>query len=255
MISYTADQLVEIQKCLDPVTGPEYFLTNYFKVRSITVSNKFVMHDYCKNYLFNIHSNQQSINLLSRQLSKTTLMAGYALWVALFIPQSTILVTSATVNMAKDIMQRIHFGYDNLPEFLRMGTVHRQATNIDFDNGSNIAARAITESACRGRTLSLLMIDELAYANSKVAEQMLASVMPCLTHGGKLVITSSYNSPTDAFGDLWDNAKNNVNKLSMFEATWKDHPDRDIEWAVKQELSMGRTAFRKEHMNQVLQEA
>ena len=83
---------------------------------------------------------------------------------------------------------------------------------------------------------------------------MLASVLPALLSGGKLVISSSFNSHSDAFGDLWNNAKSNINKLSMFEAKWYDHPDRTIEWSIQQEKYIGRTVFRKEHMNQVLQE-
>lgn len=247
---FNLNHLIEIQKCADPVTGPEYFLTTYFKVPD----SEFKMHDYCKRFLHNIHSNQQSINLLSRQLGKTTMSAGYALWVALFAPSSSILLSSANLSMAKNMMRCVHYGYDNLPEFLKISTTSIRVDALHFDNGSFIKTIAISESAGRGMTISLMIIDELAFVNTNTAKNMMACVMPCLALGGKLVITSSYNTSADVFGELWEDANNKVNLLSPFEAKWNDHPDHDIAWAVEQELSIGRTAFRKEHMNQELQE-
>lgn len=253
-MNYSINQINEIKKCEDPITGPEYFLTNYFSVQGITGSSRFIMHDYCKKYLDNVHKNQQSINLISRQLGKTTLIAGYALWMALFVPGSSIMIMSATFNMAKDAMQRVQFGYDNLPEFLKVAVVSRQTRQLSFAHDSIIIVRAITDNACRGLTLSLLLIDELAYANSNIATQMLSRVMPALAIGGKLAISSSFNLHSDAFGTLWNDATHNINKLSPFEAKWHDHPDRTVEWSIQQEKYIGRTVFRKEYMNQVLQE-
>lgn len=253
-MNYSINQINEIKKCEDPITGPEYFLTNYFSVQGITGSSRFIMHDYCKKYLDNVHKNQQSINLISRQLGKTTLIAGYALWMALFVPGSSIMIMSPTLYMSKNIMQIIRFGYNNLPDFLKVDLVRNQVALLEFVNDSEIVISSITESACRGRTLSLLLIDDLAHANTNEATRMLASVVPMLSTGGKLAISSSFNTHSDAFSVMWHDAKCNINNISAFEAKWYDHPDLTIEWSVQQELHIGRESFRKEYMNQVLQE-
>ena len=94
-LSYTDQEIVEFSLCADPETGCDYFLKNFFYIQHPTRGRqKFVPFDYQEELLQNYHENRFSINMLGRQMGKTTVAAGYLLWYAMFIPDSTILVAS-----------------------------------------------------------------------------------------------------------------------------------------------------------------
>jgi len=246
----TPEQLEEIKKCMDPVTGPEYFLRNFCMVQHPTRGSiLFEMQQHHLDYLHNIHSNQQSINMMSRQLGKTTMLAGYALWMATFTPACTILLGSNRFAGAKDIMQKVHFGYDNLLDYIKAKDAARRVDYIEFDNDARIMTRATAEDACRGMALTMIMLDEFAFVNDAVAHAFLSCVMPALSNGGKIVIASSFNTENTTFYKLWVEAVNKKNSFSPFEAIWDDDPTRDEQWATQQRKYLGDSNFCREHLN------
>ena len=93
--SYTIEQIGEILKCADPVTGPEYFLSKYFYIQHPTKGRLLYQpFDYQKRLTDTYHKYRYSISLMPRQTGKSTTAAGYLLWYAMFVPDSTILVAA-----------------------------------------------------------------------------------------------------------------------------------------------------------------
>ena len=74
--------------------------------------------------------------MLGRQMGKTTVAAGYLLWFAMFKPDSTILVAAHKAAGAQEIMQRIRYAYESIPNHIRAGVVEYNKGSITFDNGS-----------------------------------------------------------------------------------------------------------------------
>jgi Terminase large subunit, T4likevirus-type, N-terminal/Terminase RNaseH-like domain len=255
----TKKELLEFSLCADPDTGPDYFLRNFFYIQHPTRGRlKFTPFDYQEELLKNYHTNRFSINMLGRQMGKSTLAAGYLLWYAMFIPDSTILVASNKYTGAQDIMQRIRYAYENCPDHIRAGVVDYNKGSLGFDNGSRIVSATTTETTGRGMSISLLYCDELAFVRPTIAREFWTSISPTLSTGGKAIITSTPNSDEDQFADIWKEANKRFdahgnetklgrNGFSAFLATWDRHPERNKDWAEREMASVGIDRFRREH--------
>ncbi len=86
----------------------------------------------------------------------TTIAAGYILWYAMFVPDSTILIAAHKYAGALEIMGRIRFAYENVPDYIRAGVRTYNKGSIDFDNGSRIVSATTTENTGRGMSITLL---------------------------------------------------------------------------------------------------
>lgn len=86
----------------------------------------------------------------------TTVAAGYLLWYAMFNDDSTILIASNKFDGAQEIMHRVRYAYESIPDHIRAGVRTYNKRSIDFDNGSRIVATATTENTGRGMSLSLI---------------------------------------------------------------------------------------------------
>jgi hypothetical protein len=155
--TFTEVQLREIIKCADPVTGPAYFLSNYFYIQHpVKGRMKYQPFDYQERLVDTYHNYRYSISLMPRQTGKSTTAAGYLLWYAMFVPDSTILVAAHKYTGSQEIMQRIRYGYESVPNFIRAGVTSYNKGSIDFDNGSRIVSATTTENTGRGMSISLL---------------------------------------------------------------------------------------------------
>jgi len=86
----------------------------------------------------------------------TTCASAYLLWYAMFHPDQTILVAAHKFTGAQEIMQRIRYGYELCPDFLRAGVVSYNKGSMEFDNGSRIISQTTTGTTGRGLSISLL---------------------------------------------------------------------------------------------------
>ena len=249
----------EFMKCADPITGPAYFLANYFYIQHPTRGKiQYAPFPYQVGLAETYHKYRFSINLLSRQLGKTTTAAGYLLWYAMFVPDSTILVAAHKFSGAQEIMQRIRYAYETMPNHIRAGAVSYNKGSLEFDNGSRIISTATTENTGRGLSISLLYMDEFAFVRNTIAKEFWTSMSPTLATGGKAIITSTPNSDEDQFWDIWTEANKctdefgNItplgkNGFKAFTALWNEHPDRDDTWAAEERGRIGQERFDREH--------
>ena len=256
--TFTEQQLIEFAKCADPITGPEYFLSNYFHIQHPTKGRMlYEPFDYQQRLVHTYHAYRFSISLMPRQTGKSTTAAGYLLWYAMFVPDSTILIAAHKHAGSQEIMQRIRYAYESVPDFIRAGAVSYNKGSIDFDNGSRIVSAATTENTGRGMSISLLYADEFAFVRSTIGREFWTSISPTLATGGKCIITSTPNSDEDQFATLWKGANKcfddfgnpteiGINGFKAFRSYWNEHPDRDEVWAAQQRAQLGDERFRRE---------
>ena len=64
---------------------------------------------------------------------------GYLLWYAMFVPDSTILIAPKHTG-SSEIMQRVRFAYEGVPNHIRAGVVEYNKGSVQFHNGSRIVA-------------------------------------------------------------------------------------------------------------------
>lgn len=258
--SFTETQLREVIKCADPVSGPAYFLANYFYIQHPTRGRmKYQPFEYQERLVEIYHNYRYNISLMPRQTGKSTTAAGYLLWYAMFVPDSTILVAAHKYSGSQEIMQRIRYGYESVPNFIRAGVTSYNKGSIDFDNGSRIVSATTTETTGRGMSISLLYCDEFAFVRPTIAKEFWTSISPTLATGGKCIITSTPNSDEDQFAQIWRQANKRldefgnetelgINGFKPFRSYWNEHPDRDAKWEAEQRAQLGEERFRREMM-------
>jgi hypothetical protein len=257
-IKMTEAQLREFVKCADPETGPLYFMNNYMYIQHPTRGSVlYVPYEFQTRLIETYHKYRYNINLLPRQCGKSTTAAGYLLWYAMFVPDSTILIAAHKYLGALEIMNRIRYAYENCPDHIRAGVTTYNKGSIDFENGSRIVAQTTTENTGRGMSLSLLFMDEFAFVRPTIATEFWTAISPTLATGGKCIITSTPNSDEDQFAQIWRGANKmfdahgnatevGVNGFRPYQAHWSEHPDRDEAWADNMRAQLGEERFKRE---------
>ena len=257
--TYTQEQLTEFARCADPVSGPMYFMDNFFYIQHPTRGKMlYQSFEYQKRLIANYHNSRFSISLMPRQTGKSTSAAGYLLWYAMFVPDATILVAAHKYLGAQEIMQRIRYAYELCPNHIRAGATSYNKGSLEFDNGSRIVSQTTTENTGRGMSITLLYLDEFAFVRPTIAREFWTSITPTLSTGGKAIITSTPNSDEDQFALLWKGANRcedeygnptdvGMNGFRAYRSFWNEHPDRDEVWAQQQRAALGTDRFRREH--------
>jgi len=259
-VKYSKEQLDELKACMDPDTGPLYFMSNFMYVQhSVKGKQKFAPYDFQLDLIESYTHYKKSINMVSRQMGKTAVAAGYLLWYAMFNDDAQILITSYKYDSAQDIMDRVRYAYESIPDHIRDGVTTYNKRSIAFANGSKITATTTTENTGRGMSLSLIYLDEFSFVDAGISKAFWTSLAPTLSTGGKCIITSTPNTDEDQFADIWFKANKLVdangnetdtgtNGFKPYMATWEAHPDRDDKWAAEQLASLGDERFRREHL-------
>ena len=259
-VRWTEEQIIDFKECADPKTGPGHFMSKFFHIQH-PVEGKMLYQPYKfqDTLVQSYHTYRFSINLLSRQMGKTTTAAGYLLWYAMFVPDSTILIAAHKYAGAQEIMQKIRYAYELMPDHIRAGVTSYNKGSIEFENGSRIVAQATTENTGRGMSITLLYCDEFAFVRPTIAREFWTSISPTLATGGKAIITSTPNSDEDQFWLLWTEANKTIdeygnplkggvgqNGFHGFKALWQEHPDRDEQWAKDELGRIGDERFKRE---------
>jgi hypothetical protein len=255
---YTDEQIQEFVLCADPDTGPQYFMSHFFYIQHpLHGKMLYQPYEFQDRLIETYHNYRFSISMMPRQTGKSTSAAGYLLWYAMFVPDSTILVAAHKFLGAQEIMQRVRYAYESCPDHIRAGVVSYNKGSIEFDNGSRIVSQTTTENTGRGMSITLLYCDEFAFVRPTIAREFWTSITPTLATGGKAIITSTPNSDEDQFALIWKGANKledeygnptelGVNGFRAFRAFWREHPDRDESWANQQRQILGEDRFRRE---------
>jgi len=254
----TQKELDDFIKCCDPNTGHLYFMDNFFYIQHPT-RGSMVYHPwpYQQRLIETYHNYRFSIALMPRQSGKSTSAAGYLLWYAMFVPDSTILIAAHKYTGAQEIMQRIRYAYENCPDHIKAGVTTYNKGSLDFENGSRIVSATTTENTGRGMSITLLYLDEFAFVRPTIAEQFWTSITPTLSTGGKAIITSTPNSDEDQFALIWKGANKTedsygnqtelgVNGFKAYKAHYSEQPGRDEKWADGMRAQLGEDRFRRE---------
>jgi len=251
-------ELQDFIKCCDPDTGYLYFMDNFFYIQHPT-KGSMVYHpwDFQKRLINTYHNYRYSISLMPRQSGKSTSAAGYLLWYAMFVPDSTILIAAHKYTGAQEIMQRVRYAYENCPDYIKAGVTTYNKGSLDFENGSRIVSATTTENTGRGMSITLLYLDEFAFVRPSIAKEFWTAITPTLSTGGKAIITSTPNSDEDQFAFIWKGANKTedefgnttelgINGFRAYRAEWHEQPGRDQKWADEMKAQLGEDRFNRE---------
>ena len=257
-ITLTQHQFAELAACQ---RDPLYFMERFMYIQHpLKGKMQFEAYVFQRELIQTYWQNRNTIAMIPRQSGKTTTAAGYLLWYAMYNDDVTVLIAANKFKAANEIMMRIKYAYEEMPDHIRAGVSEYTVTSIRIDNGSRIVATTTTPDSGRGMSISLLYLDEFAYVRPRVAVEFWTAMAPTLATGGKCIITSTPASDEDTFAELWFGSVNTIddtgneipggvgiNGFKGFTAHYSDVPGRDDKWADIERAKIGAERFQREY--------
>lgn len=180
-------------------------------------------------------SDDQVLILKARQIGFTTLSMNFALWRALFSGDWSCINLSRRQEDADDALRKAIFAYDHLPEKLRERLPKRLdkgTSKMTFDNGSRIESHPSRNNPARGRTVSLIIVDEWAFFENP--EEAWGSIKATFDIGGRIIALSTANGSGNLFHEMWVGAATGSNNWHPIFFPWSAVPERDEAWYQRQ---------------------
>ena len=244
---YTTEMVRDIKKCAQNIL---YFAENFFYIVSLDEGKQTIDLHLCqKRVLRKMRDNRFFILLASRQIGKTTLMTIYALWVACFQQDQSILIVANKEGTAIEIFRRIRLAYEELPNWLKPGVKEYGKTSMSLANGCRIGISTTTGTAARGQSINVLILDELAFIEQHLVEEFWKSVYPIVSSSkkSKIFIASTANGTGNLFHNLYTGAEQNRNGWMCDKILWDEIPGRDQKWKEETIATIGSVdAFNQE---------
>lgn len=230
--SYTKEQLSEIIKCMDPVTGPVYFITNYMKIISVDKGLvPFDLYPFQIDMVNNINKNRYTICKVARQSGKSTTVIAYLLWYILFKENMKVAILANKGATSRELLSRVQLAYEHIPRWLQQGLVIWNKGFLELANGSSILAEATSSGSVRGRTFNVVLLDEFAHVDTNLAHDFFQSTFPVISSGmtTKCIIVSTPKG-MNYFHKMWVDAEKGDNDFKTIDVHWTAVPGRDIKW-------------------------
>lgn len=186
----------------------------------------------------------------------TVLMTIYALWIVCFYNDQRVLIVANKEATAINIFKRVRLAYEQLPNYLKPGTIEYGKTSLALGNGSSIGISTTSSDAGRGESVSCVIIDEMAHIEDNMMQEFWESVYPIISASkkSKLFVCSTPKGTGNQFHTLYDGAMKRINGWHPERVDWWEVPDRDEEWKKQTIKTIGsEEAFNQEFQNEFLQ--
>lgn len=180
----------------------------------------------------------------------TETSCSFLLWAAIFKPDQTILVASNKSTNAMEIIRKIQFAYEELPDWLKPGVddANWNKHTCAWDNKSRIVSTTTSADSGRGMSISLLYCDELAFVKNFVAAAFWDSIFPTISTGGSVILSSTPNGDTGLFAEMWRGANAGTNPFSdgVTYVPWDAPPGRDEKFKQQMIATLGERKWLQE---------
>ena len=159
----------------------------------------------------------------------TTAITVFVLWRILFNPYERVAILANKQETSIEILSRIQLAYEHLPKWLQQGVIEWNKKSFELENGSIVLAAATGSGNIRGKSVSLLIVDEMAHIDDW--DDFYASVYPTISSGQntKVILISTVNG-LNHFYDFTSRARSGKNDYKLISVTWRDVPGRDEKW-------------------------
>ena len=240
-------QIEEYIKCKE---DPIYFCEKYVKIISLDegVIN-FKMFDFQKRFVKAAKENRFTIVRCGRQMGKTTTATGLLLHEGLFADNpSYIAILANKMDTAQEILDRIQMAYENLPLWLQQGVLAWNKRSFALENGAKFICAPTSSSAIRGKSISVLYLDEFAHIPPHIQLKFFTATYPVISSGKqtKIIITSTPNG-MELYYKLWTDAVKKRNSYMPVDVHWSEYPGRDEKWKEETINNTSPEQFRQEY--------
>lgn len=219
---------------------PVYFMKKYYMIQHPQRGRMlFDLYPFQEKVLTLFQKYPESIINKSRQLGISTLVSAYSLWLMVFQKDKNVLVIATKQDTAKNMVTKVRFAYDNLPNWMKIGAAatSNNALSLRLTNGSQIKAVSAAGDAGRSEAVSLLVIDEAAFIDN--IETIYTAAKMTLATGGGCIALSTPNGVGNWFHKSYTEAQLQKNSFLPISLPWHVHPERAQDWRDKQDLDLG----------------
>jgi hypothetical protein len=247
-VEFSEKMLQELYKCKQDAI---YFSNKYcYVIHPSEGRIKLNFRDYQERIINTVHNNRSTVILASRQVGKTTAIAIYMVWYAIFHPHKCCAILANKDSTAKSILDDVKTAYENLPDWLKLGVIEYNAHTITFENGSKIFSAATSKDAIAGESVSFLYIDECALIPENLAREFYRANFPTISKGEKIVITSTARGVGNLFHTIWKGAIDKTNTYVPVRVDYWEVPEySSAEWKENMIADIGQIAFNSEYGN------
>lgn len=232
----------EFIKC---ATDPAYFMRKYYMIQHPKRGRiQFALYPFQEKVLKLLQTNEYTITNKSRQLGISTLVSAYSLWLMLFHRDKNVLAIATKQETAKNIVTKIRFAYQGLPNWLKIKTVEDNRLSLRLANGSQVKAVAASPDAGRSEAVSLLILDEAAFIEN--IDLIFTAAQQTLATGGQCIAVSTPNGTGNWFHQTYTKAQIGENKFLPLSLPWTVHPERTQVWRDEQDKILGIRAAAQE---------
>ncbi len=178
------------------------------KVKKIGIKRCFdISVDKNENFLIN--------GLLTHNTGLSAITAGYVAWRLLFRKDEKILIIANDGDGATRFLKHVKQFINHTPAWLKPGDGKPVVDNqkyISLKNGSYAQAKASSEQAGRGDSLTLLVLDETAFIENADTIWMAAGMALSVTRG-KCIMISTPKGSGNLYYETWTRAEQNQGEL------------------------------------------
>lgn len=201
-----------------------------------------------KETAFDPESKNAHILIAPRQSGKTTLIAAYALWYALFHNDRNVCIMAGKWAQANEILQRVKEIFRKLPEYMRLDTKIDRKEIIQFTNNSRIFSCSASSAMLHGRTIDLFVIDEAAYIDDSNFEELMMCILPCMMSrkDSQTIFLSTPSKKESTFYKMYEDAVKEKNSFIPHRVKWNCRPERTKEWLGQAKKNFDCLQFRCE---------
>jgi hypothetical protein len=256
-IEMTPEMIQEWIRCKEDIY---YFAEKYYYLNTIDHGRILMkLRDYQYRLLNTINdksdpAKRHTLVLSGRQSGKTEVSMLYMLHYILFNETKTVAILANNEKTASDILRKIKDSYESLPIWLQQGIKEAgwAQQKIQLENGCMVISGSTSSNGIRGRTISLLFLDEFAFVAPNVADEFIASVYPTIASGetSEIIMVSTPNG-LNHFYNFWVNAQKSVddggNSFKPVKVNWDEVPKRDGDWKKQTIANVGLIKWNQEY--------
>jgi len=200
--------------------------------------------DWQKEVLQWVISGQKQDLILNcgRQTGKSTTAAYLAVWMAIFIPKSLILLVSPSLRQSSELFRKVR----DILEVIRIPLELDEDNMLSckFSNKSRIVSLPGTERTVRGYSGAKLIIEDEA---ARVADEYYMTIRPMLAvSGGKLIMMSTPFGKRGHFYNDWNEKDDNT--FHRIQITADQCPRIPKEFLERERKKVGEWWFNQEYM-------
>jgi hypothetical protein len=218
------------------------------------------LRDYQYDMINNYMSKKYNVVLATRQCGKSTSFEIYICWLILFHKDQRVAILANKADQSRDLLRKIKEAFELIPMFLKQGIKVWNVGTIRLENGSMVIASSTSSTALRGKSISTLVVDEVAFIPGSIFSDFLSAIYPTISSSpdSKVIYVSTFNG-LNFFYKIWEDAKKGLNEFHTYEVQWHQVPlegsetgFRDENWKQETINNIGLQKFRQEYANEAL---